>query len=260
MSLNFTKTDVNVLLYEVFDDLNDMARNRQLQYELLLPRISLIAFLDKDALRKVLRCLTYNTVRYAESEVSIKLAPFNSEDKLFNIEMRNDGTLIPTEKKLRPHELAELQDCSLTLIQDEGSGDYLRLSIPILQEEALANYSVKRKSLYKVVADKDFIGQLNTTINDHISDNELNVEELAKLMNMSRPTLYRRIKGVSDSTPNELINKSRLKKAAELLSQRIYTIRQIAAMVGYSVQSNFSRDFHKHFGISPSIYMAMIKD
>lgn len=260
MSLNFTKTDVNVLLYEVFNDLNDMAKDKQLQYDLLLPRISLIAFIDKDALRKVLRCLTYNTVRYAESAVSITLAPFNSEDKLFNIEMRNDGTLIPTEKRSRSHELAELQDGSLTLIQDEHSGQYLRLSIPILQEEELAINPVKSLNLDKVVTEKDFIGQVKTTIYNHISDNELNVEELAKLMNMSRPTLYRRIKELSNSTPNELINNSRLKKAAELLSQRIYTIRQIAAMVGYSVQSNFSRDFHKHFGISPSIYMATIKD
>jgi hypothetical protein len=36
------------------------------------------------------------------------------------------------------------------------------------------------------------------------------------MMNMSRGTFYRKIKGLSDLTPNELIMLSRLKKAAEL--------------------------------------------
>lgn len=103
--------------------------------------------------------------------------------------------------------------------------------------------------------DKDFISQLNTVIYDNISDIDLNVDELARLMNMSRPTLYRKIKGLSDLTPNELINISRLKKAAELLVQREYNITQISTMVGYTVQSNFSRDFHKHYGMPPSVYM-----
>ncbi len=33
-----------------------------------------------------------------------------------------------------------------------------------------------------------------------------------------RATLYRKIKSISDMSPNELINLARLKKAAELLS------------------------------------------
>ncbi len=103
--------------------------------------------------------------------------------------------------------------------------------------------------------DKDFISQLNTVIYENISAIDLNVDELAKLMHMSRPTLYRKIKGLSDLTPNELINISRLKKAAELLTQKEYNITQVSTMVGYTVQSNFSRDFHKHYGMSPSNYI-----
>ncbi|WP_437921546.1 response regulator transcription factor [Sphingobacterium sp. LRF_L2] len=104
------------------------------------------------------------------------------------------------------------------------------------------------------VATEDFTEQLNKIIYANISDIDLNVDELAKLMNMSRPTLYRKVKQYSDLTPNEMINIAKLKKAAELLAQKKYNITQIANMVGYSVQSNFSRDFHKHFGIPPSIY------
>lgn len=258
MDLNFTKTEINILLHEVFAEMNSMAREKQLQYDLLLPRIALIAFVDQHALREALNSLTYNAVIYAERTVSIKLATFNSDDRMFTIEVRNDGSPIPTERRLRSHELAELQNGSLTLIQDEGSSHLLRLSIPIIQDQAIVGQPAQCQSFDGGVLNKDFIGQLKSTIYNNVSEIELNVNVLAKLMNMSRPTLYRRIKGLSASTPNELINISRLKKAAELLSQRTYTITQIAAMVGYSVQSNFSRDFHKHYGMSPSLYMAKI--
>jgi len=56
-------------------------------------------------------------------------------------------------------------------------------------------------------------------------------------------------------TPNELINLSRLKKAAELLAEKNYKINEVADMVGYSVPTNFSRDFQKQFGVSPSGYV-----
>jgi AraC-like DNA-binding protein len=259
MSLIFTKTDINVLLYEVFNNLNTLARDKQLQYDLLLPRISLMTFVDQDVLRKAVSNLTYNAVKYAEREVSVKLAPFNSDDHMFNIEIKNDGALIPTERRSRSHELAELQKGSLTLIPVDGGSNLLLLSIPILQDQGFTVHPVQARSFDGVVSEKDFMGRLKTIIYNNISDIELNVGELAKLMNMSRPTLYRKIKELSNSTPNELINISKLKKATELLAQKTYTITQVAAMVGYSVQSNFSRDFHKHYGMSPSIYMATIK-
>jgi AraC-like DNA-binding protein len=47
-------------------------------------------------------------------------------------------------------------------------------------------------------------------------------------MNMSKPTLYRKIKGLSDLSPNELINLSRLKKGAELLPEGKYKINEVA--------------------------------
>lgn len=54
-------------------------------------------------------------------------------------------------------------------------------------------------------------------------------------MNMSRSTLYRKIKDISNLSPNELINIVRLKKAAELLLNEDYKMYEIAEMVGYKI-------------------------
>lgn len=111
------------------------------------------------------------------------------------------------------------------------------------------------KSMAHSKADEKFLTQLNTTILDHLEDLDLDVEKLAKILNMSRITLYRKIKGVSDLTPLELINITRLKKAAELLASGEHKIYEIADMVGYSSQSNFARNFLKQFDMTPTDYM-----
>lgn len=113
---------------------------------------------------------------------------------------------------------------------------------------------VSIKTMAHSKADEKFLEELNNVINLHIEDTELDVEQLAKFMNMSRPTLYRKIKAISDLTPNELINISRLKKAAELLVTEKYKISEIAARVGYSSQTNFGRNFLKQFGLTPTHY------
>jgi DNA-binding response OmpR family regulator/nitrogen-specific signal transduction histidine kinase len=102
--------------------------------------------------------------------------------------------------------------------------------------------------------DQRFLEQLNSVINDNITTIELDVEQLSGLMNMSRPTLYRKIKALSNLTPGELITLTRLKKAAELLTEG-YKVNEVAYRVGYSLQNNFSRDFHKQFGITPTAYI-----
>lgn len=104
-------------------------------------------------------------------------------------------------------------------------------------------------------ADKSFLEKLQKIIDDNITEKDLDIETLSKMMNMSRGTFYRKIKGISDLTPNELITLSRLKKAAELLANGNYRINEVANLVGYSLQSNFTRDFHKQFGVSPSNYI-----
>jgi len=114
------------------------------------------------------------------------------------------------------------------------------------------------KSMAHTKADERFLETLNETIANRIEDTELDVEKLARLMNMSRVTLYRKIKAISNLSPLELINIIRLKKAAELLAEGDHKIYEISAIVGYSSQSNFARNFSKQFNMTPTEYMHSI--
>lgn len=104
-------------------------------------------------------------------------------------------------------------------------------------------------------ADQKFLEKLQSLILENIHDPNLCVDMLADRLCMSRPTLYRKIKALSDLTPNELINVSRLKRAADLLKEGEYKIYEISDIVGFSSSSHFTRSFHKQFGISPKQYL-----
>ncbi len=125
----------------------------------------------------------------------------------------------------------------------------------IMREFFASSPLVHIKSMAHTKADERFLESLNETISKRIEDTELDVEHLAAIMNMSRITLYRKIKAISNLTPLELINIVRLKKAAELLAEGEYKIYEISAIVGYSSQSNFARNFLKQFDMTPTEFM-----
>lgn len=110
------------------------------------------------------------------------------------------------------------------------------------------------KSIAYTKTDEKFLKKLNEIINSHIDDVNLDVDMIADLMNLSRPTLYRKISAISNLTPNELIKITRLKKAAELIAQGEMKIYEIAEAVGFKSQPYFSQSFSKQFNMSPSQY------
>jgi two-component system, cell cycle response regulator len=107
--------------------------------------------------------------------------------------------------------------------------------------------------------DDELIKKLNSCICCNLHDPLLNVHLLARLMNMSRPTLYRKIRSITNLTPNELINEARLKRAAEKLGAGAYKVYEIAGMVGFRSQSSFGKAFLKQFNITPAAYQRIKK-
>ncbi|MEA4903334.1 MAG: two-component regulator propeller domain-containing protein, partial [Petrimonas sp.] len=100
-------------------------------------------------------------------------------------------------------------------------------------------------------ADEDFLQKLIAIIHDNLDEPDLNIDMLAAETAVSRSTLYRKVKNVSELSPNDFIMLIRLKKAAELIKEKQYQISEIAYMVGFSSPNYFSKCFYKQFGVSP---------
>ena len=146
-------------------------------------------------------------------------------------------------------------------IEKPFSPEYLQVQIANLlaNRDKIKDFFAKSplvhiKSIAHSKSDEIFLETLNEVIYNNLEEEELDVDKMAKMMNMSRPTLYRKIKSISNLSINELINLTRLKRAAELLAEGDYKIYEVSAIVGFKSQTNFGRSFLKQFGMSPSTY------
>lgn len=183
------------------------------------------------------------------------------------IKMNFDHSHIPvillTAKNTLQSKIEGLELGADAYIEKPFSPEYLRVQVANLlanrakmREYFASTPLVHIKSMAYSKADELFLEKLGEVIQQQLEDPDLDVEKLAQSMNMSRPTLYRKIKSISDLTPNELINITRLKKAAELLAGGQLKIYEVAILVGYSSQTNFGRNFSKQFGMTPSEYIS----
>jgi two-component system, cell cycle response regulator len=181
-----------------------------------------------------------------------------------NFDYSHIPVILLTAKNTLQSKIEGLETGADAYIEKPFSPEYLQVQIANLlanrtkiKEYFASSPLVHIKSIAYSKADELFLEKLNEVIRNNLEDTGLDVEKLAKLVNMSRPTLYRKIKSISDLTPNELINITRLKKAAELLMEGNHKIYEVADMTGFGSQTNFGRNFVKQFGMTPSDYLNM---
>lgn len=118
---------------------------------------------------------------------------------------------------------------------------------------------VQLKSIANNKSDEEFLERLKNVIEKNLEDSNLDVEKLSLLLNMSRTSLYRKIKSISDLSATEMINLSRLKKAVELMGKKKYTLSEIVDLVGYSSLNHLGRNFQKQFKMTASEYIKKLE-
>ncbi|PKA99719.1 AraC-like DNA-binding protein [Flavobacteriaceae bacterium MAR_2009_75] len=101
-----------------------------------------------------------------------------------------------------------------------------------------------------------FMGKISKLIEENLSDDTYWVDNLASDMNVSRSTLFRKLKSLTGMSPQEFMRRRRLHKAVDLLEQGPFRISDVAYQVGFSDPNYFSKCFRKFFGTSPSNFIA----
>ena len=108
-------------------------------------------------------------------------------------------------------------------------------------------------------ADEMFVEEITSTIEKYIDDESLNVKRLAELMGINEKQLYRKTKLLVGMTVVDYIKSIRLKKAAYLLQQSTFTVKEVMYMVGFSSQSYFAKCFEEKYGKTPKEYSESVK-
>ncbi len=97
-SLNFVKADIVAVLKDNYSRFRLAAEQKGLRFRFDAPD-QLYAYVDVEALNKIISNLLNNAIKYAKSKVLICVLPVAEGDRTFTIEIKNDGRLIPPEMK-----------------------------------------------------------------------------------------------------------------------------------------------------------------
>lgn len=100
-----------------------------------------------------------------------------------------------------------------------------------------------------------FISKATQIVTDNLQNSQFSIDTLCNELAMSRSVLFRRLKDISDTAPQDFIKNIRLKIAAEMLMSKKYSINEIAFMTGFSDAKYFSTSFKKKFKQSPTEYL-----
>jgi len=117
------------------------------------------------------------------------------------------------------------------------------------QESYIKSTTVKVTSVHQ-----QFIEKIKTIVEEHIDNDQFNVEDLGDRMSMSRSQIHRKLKALTNQSATQFIRNYRLHRAAELLKLDSGNITEIAYQVGFSSQTYFSKCFQELFNMSPSEY------
>ncbi|PAC30139.1 ATP-binding protein [Flectobacillus sp. BAB-3569] len=107
--------------------------------------------------------------------------------------------------------------------------------------------------------DEKFLLKLSKYVEENIEDPDLTVEELSKVMFVSRGTLYNRVLSLTGETPVEYVRSVKLKKSIALLQKNDMKISQIAYAVGFSNPNYFARAFKAKYNVSPTEYITQTR-
>ena len=123
-----------------------------------------------------------------------------------------------------------------------SSNPHLQL---ILKEQA-------DKELEKLSNEGSVSSQVQQIITRQLSTGSLDIETVAEALNISRTTLFRRLKAESSSY-NLILTSLRKEFATEYMKSGM-NVSQMAFLLGYSTASNFVNAFKRWFGKSPGSY------
>jgi signal transduction histidine kinase/ligand-binding sensor domain-containing protein/DNA-binding response OmpR family regulator len=102
--------------------------------------------------------------------------------------------------------------------------------------------------------DERFLTKAMEVVEKHLNNTEFNADLFASEMFMSRVHLYRKLKALTNQSVSEFVRTARLKLAAQLIGDRVLTIKEAAYTVGFKDPKYFSKCFKQQFGIKPSDY------
>lgn len=198
---------------------------------------------------------TMATFMYANDAISCatsikEMLDINEDNLEFNMAVVSGrpvdekGETFFEETKLKVHGL-----CALGLNRKL----YLDHETIALSDKELSNQNEKRKN-FTILNNDDLIFSMNLSkiVNYNFTRSDFTTDDLFSALGFSKSQASRKIKSLTDMSPNQLIQESRLLRSVSAMIKSNKTIAEIGYESGFNSPTYFTRVFKKRFGISPT--------
>lgn len=120
------------------------------------------------------------------------------------------------------------------------------------------NWKRDKKTIKIVEAvDEKFLATLMEAVEKLWNKSDLTMNEFAHEVGVSKSQLARKLKTLTELSPNDFIKEYKLRKAVWLMEGRLLNMTEISMEVGFSNPSYFTKCFRKRFGKVPTEYQAI---
>lgn len=184
----------------------------------------------------------FQLLKHLRLEPDLKLTPTIFLTALTDIEDRLRGLRIGVnDYMVKPFNTDEL----VIRIQN-------LLAFREMRGEQLVPESDNEDSLHSLFGDDAFLRKLTNLIEKKMTEGSLFTDDIAYELNISRRTLYRKIKSLTGFTAAGFLKELRLQRARHMAeTSRISNLKELAGSVGFSNSTYFRNEFVARFGKEP---------
>lgn len=229
---------------------------QQLMTDTLQEQYNIIQIDREEEVQRILEGNTITLIIYDPSN--------NNYDFIDNLQEEKSSQNIPliivsTEREKDTH-VDIIRRGANAIIEKPFHTDYLRaitdrtiaeMKRMLAFSETSAAYIQKYNSKEFSDNDKKFLQNAIDTLKVHYNDEEYSPDKLAKDLLISRTQLYRKLKVLINTTPNDFITNYRMQQAEKLLKSSKQTISEIITCCGFRNRAFFYREFTSKHNCSP---------
>lgn len=118
--------------------------------------------------------------------------------------------------------------------------------------EIIKKTTIKKDHKNINIGSKKWMNRLDAVIGENVENTFLDNKKIAKELQISERQLFRKVKELTELTPQKYLKMQRLRKAMDFLRNGKYrTVKETAHAVGYIKSNYFSIQFEKQYGKKP---------
>lgn len=178
-------------------------------------------------------------VNTSHIEVLLLTAKNSIDDRIESYNAGADGYLS------KPFELKVLEARIASLIRNRRHKT----------DQFKSNFDLNISSMEFASIDEKFLESAVAVIEEHLSEPDFDLDMFSGKLNMSKSSLYRKIKSLTQLSPVEFTKNIRLKHACQMLKNQQGNISDIAYSVGFADPKYFTSCFKAEFGMTPTEYL-----